>query len=121
MAVSPDETLVETALRMALLGRHPQAGVLFPSDWGAQSTRAASRALEAEVQRTLSLSRTGNENAVTQSFFSTARSRRNASRAPHSGAAHKPGKLSSRTPSASTTGFDDTLLEATRARLPTNH
>ncbi len=86
MAASPDETLVETALRMALLGRHPQAGVLFPSDRGSQYTSDASRALEAEVQRTLSMSRTGNgyENAVTQSFFRTARSRRNALRAPHS-------------------------------------
>ncbi len=73
MAASPDETLVETTLRMALFGRHPQAGFLFPSDRGAQSTRAAPRAWEAEVQVTVSMSRTDNgyENAVTQSFFST--------------------------------------------------
>jgi len=73
MAVSQDETLVETALHMALLGRHPQAGLLFHSDRGAQYTSDAYRALEAEVQMTVSMSRTGNcyDNAVTESFFST--------------------------------------------------
>ncbi len=73
MAANQDETLVETALRMALLGQIPQAGLLFHSDRGSQYTSDAYRALEAEVLMTVSMSRTGNcyDNAVTESFFST--------------------------------------------------
>jgi len=73
MAASQDETLVETALRMALLGRHPEAGLLFHSDRGSQYTSDAYRALEASVNVTVSMSRTGNcyDNAVTESFFGT--------------------------------------------------
>lgn len=51
----------------------------------------------------------------------SARSRRNALQAPHWGAGHKPAKVSSSPPRASTTGFDGTLPEATSARLPTNN
>jgi putative transposase len=36
MAAIQDETLIETALRMALLVRHPAAGLLFHSDRGSQ-------------------------------------------------------------------------------------
>ena len=36
MAASQDGTLVETALRMALLARHPGTGLLFHSDRGSQ-------------------------------------------------------------------------------------
>ena len=42
MAATQDETLIETALRMALLGRHPAAGLLFHSDRGSQYTSDAS-------------------------------------------------------------------------------
>lgn len=36
MAATQDETLMETALHMALLGRHPSADLLFHSDRGSQ-------------------------------------------------------------------------------------
>ena len=36
MAAIQDETLIETALRMALLGRQPAAELLFHSDRGSQ-------------------------------------------------------------------------------------
>ena len=73
MAGSQDETLVEMALRMALLARHPQAGLLFHSDRGSQYTSDAYQALEASAQITVSMSRTGNcyDNAGTESFFGT--------------------------------------------------
>jgi putative transposase len=58
---------------MALLARHPPAGVLFHSDRGSQYTSDASRALLADAGATVSMSRTGNcyDNAVTESFFGT--------------------------------------------------
>jgi putative transposase len=67
------ETLIEQAFRMALLGRHPSAGVLFHSDRGSQYTSDAYRALLADAGVTVSMSRTGNcyDNAVTESFFGT--------------------------------------------------
>ena len=67
------ETLIETALRMALLGRHPSAGLLFHSDRGSQYTSDAYQGLLADVSVTVSMSRTGNcyDNAVTESFFGT--------------------------------------------------
>jgi len=73
MAAIQDETLIETALRMALLGRQPAAGLLFHSDRGSQYTSDAYRAALAEVGITVSMSRTGNcsDNAVTESFFGT--------------------------------------------------
>jgi putative transposase len=73
MAAIQDETLVETALRMALLGRHPADELLFHSDRGSQSSSDAYRAALAEASITLSMSRTGNcyDNAVTESFFGT--------------------------------------------------
>jgi transposase InsO family protein len=73
MAAIQDETLLETALRMALVGRRPAAGLLFHSDRGSQYTSDAYRAVLAEGGITVSMSRTGNcyDNAVTESFFGT--------------------------------------------------
>jgi putative transposase len=73
MAAIQDETLIETALRMALLGRHPADELLFHSDRGSQYTSDAYRAALAEAGITVSMSRTGNcyDNAVTESFFGT--------------------------------------------------
>ena len=73
MAATQDEALIEKAFRMALLARHPSAGVLFHSDRGSQYTSDAYRALLADVGATVSMSRTGNcyDNAVTESFFGT--------------------------------------------------
>jgi putative transposase len=73
MAATQDEALIEQAFRMALLGRHPPAGVLFHSDRGSQYTSDAYQALLADVGAIVSMSRTGNcyDNAVTESFFGT--------------------------------------------------
>jgi transposase InsO family protein len=73
MAPTQDETLIEAAFRMALLGRHPEAGVLFHSDRGSQYTSETYRRLLASANITMSMSRTGNcyDNAVTESFFGT--------------------------------------------------
>src|SRR6266567_1359987 len=73
MAAIQDETLIETALHMALLGRHPADELLFHSDRGSQYTSDAYRAALAEAGITVSMSRTGNfyDNAVTESFFGT--------------------------------------------------
>jgi transposase InsO family protein len=108
MAATQDETLIETAFRMALLGRHPPTGLLFHSDRGSQYTSDAYQALLADVSVTVSMSRTGNcyDNAVTESFFGT-RDRANASNALLSRHEGRPGKLSSSRWSASTTGFGD--------------
>ena len=73
MAATQDEALIELSFQMALLARHPPAGVLFHSDRGSQDTSDAYQAVLANVGATVSLSRTGNcyENAVTKSFFGT--------------------------------------------------
>ncbi len=73
MAAHQDESLIEAAFRMALLGRHPGTGLLFHSDRGSQYTSDAYQALLAEATVTVSMSRTGNcyDNAVTESFFGT--------------------------------------------------
>ncbi len=73
MAAIQDETLIETALRMALLGRQPSPGLMFHSDRGAQYTSDAYRVVLAGADITVSMSRTGNcyDNAVTESFFGT--------------------------------------------------
>lgn len=73
MAATQDETLIETALRMALLGRHPSAGLVFHSDRGSQYTSDAYRAALAEAGIIVSMIRTGNcyDNAVTEAFFGT--------------------------------------------------
>ena len=73
MAATQDEALIERAFQMALLARHPPAGVLFHSDRGSQYTSDAYQVLLANVGATVSMSRTGNcyDNAVTESFFGT--------------------------------------------------
>ena len=73
MAAIQDETLIETALRMALLGRQPSLGLVFHSDRGSQYTSDTYRAVLAGADITASMSRTGNsyDNAVTESFFGT--------------------------------------------------
>ena len=73
MAATQDEALIQRAFQMALLTRHPSAGILFHSDRGSQYTSDAYRALLADVGATVSMSRTGNcyDNAVTESFFGT--------------------------------------------------
>lgn len=73
MAATQDEALIERAFQMALLARHPPAGVLFHSDRGSQYTSDAYRAVLADAGVIVSMSRTGNcyDNAVTESFFGT--------------------------------------------------
>jgi len=73
MAPGPDEALVATASRMALLGRRPSSGLLFHSDRGSQYTSEGYRALLADAHLSASMSRTGNcyDNAVTELFFGT--------------------------------------------------
>jgi len=73
MAAIQDETLIETALRMALLGRQPAAGLLVHADRGSQDTSDAYRAALAQAGITVSMSRTGNcsDHAVTESFCGT--------------------------------------------------
>jgi transposase InsO family protein len=74
-AMSPkmDTALVEAALRMALLGRRPPAGLLHHSDQGSQYTSAAYRQCLQSVLAQLSMSGVGNcyDNAVIESFFGT--------------------------------------------------
>src|SRR5205085_7186306 len=67
MAATQDEALIETALRMALLGRQPPTGLLFHSDRGSQYTSDAYRAALAGADIIVSMSRTGNcyDNSVT--------------------------------------------------------
>lgn len=43
MAATQEETLIEAAFHMALLGRHPSAELLFHSDRGSQYTSDAYR------------------------------------------------------------------------------
>ncbi|HEY6542074.1 MAG TPA: IS3 family transposase [Ktedonobacteraceae bacterium] len=73
MAATQDEMLIESALGMALLARHPSADLWFHSDRGSQYTSDRYRAALAEAGITVSMSRTGNcyDNAVTESFFGT--------------------------------------------------
>lgn len=76
MAASADATLVEMALRMALLQRRPQAGLLHHTDRGCHYTSHAYQALLADVGITVSMSRKGNcwDNAAMESFFGTLKS-----------------------------------------------
>ena len=76
MAASADETLVERALRMALLLRRPQAGLLHHTDRGCQYTSTAYQALLADSGITVSMSRKGNcwDNAAMESFLGTLKS-----------------------------------------------
>lgn len=73
MSVCCDELLVETALRMALARRRPEAGLLHHTDRGSQYTSRAYRQVLEQVKITVSMSGKGNcyDNAVTESFFGT--------------------------------------------------
>ena len=73
MSHKMDTTLVETALRMALLGRRPPPGLLHHSDQGSQYTSAAYRQCLQAALAQLSMSGVGNcyDNAVIESFFGT--------------------------------------------------
>jgi transposase InsO family protein len=73
MSETMDTALVEAALRMALLGRRPEAGLLHHSDQGSQYTSAAYLSCLTAASSQLSMSRVGNcyDNAVMESFFGT--------------------------------------------------
>ncbi len=66
-------SLVCDALKMALIARRPQAGLIFHSDRGSQYTSSAFRALLASSALVQSLSRPRQcwDNAVAESFFAT--------------------------------------------------
>ncbi len=73
MAATEDEQLVELALRMAVVKRHPPAGLLHHSDRGSEFTSDRYLALLAESGIEVSMSRTANcsDNAAMESFFAT--------------------------------------------------
>lgn len=73
MGALRDEALVEQALRMALLARHPAAGLLHHSDRGSQYTSGAYQALLAQLGVQVSMSGKGDcyDNAAMESFFSS--------------------------------------------------
>lgn len=66
-----DEELVENALKMAVLRRHPKAGLLHHSDRGCQYTSRVYRQQLEQMGMVVSMSRKGNcwDNAVMESFF----------------------------------------------------
>src|SRR5438876_11831676 len=51
MAATQDEALIERAFQMALLARHPPAGVLFHADRGSQYSSDASASLACRYRR----------------------------------------------------------------------
>jgi len=73
MSQTMDAALVMAALRMALLGRHPPAGLLHHSDQGSQYTSSVYLTCLTEALAQLSMSGAGNcyDNAVVESFFGT--------------------------------------------------
>lgn len=73
LAAVQDEALVEKALQMALLRRHPAAGLLHHSDRGSPYTSARYQRMLAQAGMIGSMSRTGNcyDNAPMESFWST--------------------------------------------------
>jgi putative transposase len=73
MSAKMDAVLVETALRMALLGRRPPAGLLHHSDQGSQYTSTTYLNCLNAALAELSMSGAGNcyDNAVIESFFGT--------------------------------------------------
>lgn len=73
MSEHMNTSLVETALRMALQTRQPDATLLHHSDQGSQYTSAAYQSTLANRNIQLSMSRVGNcyDNAVVESFFGT--------------------------------------------------
>jgi putative transposase len=73
MSAQMNTTLVETALRMALQTRQPEASLLHHSDQGSQYTSADYLSTLVNMNIQLSMSRVGNcyDNAVAESFFGT--------------------------------------------------
>ncbi len=73
LASVQDEALVQSAIRMALLRRHPDPGLLHHSDRGSQYTSTGYRETLAQAGMVVSMSRTGNcyDNAAMESFWST--------------------------------------------------
>jgi transposase InsO family protein len=73
MADHMHTSLVESALRMALLWRRPQIGLLHHSDQGGQYTSLAYQECLSNYHCQVSMSRVGNcyDNAVMESFFAT--------------------------------------------------
>lgn len=73
MSAKMDAQLVDTALRMALTGRRPPAGLLHHSDQGSQYTSSTYLNCLNAALAVLSMSGAGNcyDNAVMESFFST--------------------------------------------------
>ena len=73
MADHMQTSLVEEALKMAILRRQPSPGWLHHSDQGSQYTSEAYQQALANYQCQVSMSRVGNcfDNAVMESFFST--------------------------------------------------
>jgi len=71
MGAHRNTDLVEQAILMALMHRHPQGDLLHHSDRGSQYTSASYQALLAQVGIRVSMSRKGNcyDNAVMESFF----------------------------------------------------
>ncbi|HEY6407484.1 MAG TPA: DDE-type integrase/transposase/recombinase [Ktedonobacteraceae bacterium] len=73
MAATEVEQLVELALRMAVVKRHPPAGLLHHSDRGSEFTSdrslalLASRGIEGRMSRTAHCS----DNALMESFFAS--------------------------------------------------
>lgn len=65
--------LVINALRMAILHRNPEQGIILHSDRGSQYTSISVRELLKNYKITQSMSSTGNcyDNAITESFFHT--------------------------------------------------
>jgi putative transposase len=73
MAAHRDAQLVEQALQMALLRRHPAAGLLHHSDRGSQYTSGLYQSLLAQIGVQVSMSGKGDcyDNATMESFFSS--------------------------------------------------
>jgi putative transposase len=73
MAAHRDAELVEPALQMALLRRHPAAGLLHHSDRGSQYTSGLYQSLLAQFGVQVSMSGKGDcyDNAAMESFFSS--------------------------------------------------
>jgi putative transposase len=71
MAATQDATLVVQALRMAIVRRRPQAGLLHHCDRGSTYTSESYQALLQQESRTVSMSRTADcyDNAAMESFF----------------------------------------------------
>jgi putative transposase len=76
MADHMETSLVEDALKMALLQRQPDAGLLHHSDQGRQYTSIAYQSRLSTSLCQVSMSRVGNcyDNAVMESFFGTLKS-----------------------------------------------